>query len=291
MSCEKDLKGYCGVKRMRGESGAIGAGPGNTSLAQQRRRVNPSKRWCFTLNNYTNDELGVINTAIVTLCRYGCYGLEVGESGTPHVQGYLEFKERRRPMSTNMSHRIHWELARGTKIENVEYCSKDGLSFVYPAPYNVDIQLRPWQSNLVRLLREEPNDRTITWVWEAEGCSGKTTFQKYVYTNFARTVVLSGRGSDMKQGIAKYYETTNELPNIVLINVPRSCTGFLSYSGIEEVKDMFFFSPKYEGCMVCGACPHVIVFANCEPDYERMSSDRWNVICVDSGMEVEGVNG
>lgn len=285
MSCENGLKEGRGLKRMSVSSGAIGAGPGNTSLAQKRRRVSASKRWCFTLNNYTEDELGVISTSIASLCRYGCYGLEVGESGTPHVQGYLEFKERRRPMSTSMSKRIHWELARGTKIENIEYCSKEGLSFVYPIPYKTDIKLRPWQLRILDVLKEKPDDRTITWVWEPDGCSGKTTFQKYVFTHLARTVVLSGKGSDMKQGIAKYYEACTELPEIVLINIPRSCTGFLSYSGIEEIKDMFFYSPKYEGCMVCGACPHVVVFANCEPEYERMSSDRWNVIEVSSEMD------
>lgn len=286
MSCEKDLKTIRGEKRMRLEIGAIGAGPGNTSLAPKKRRVNAAKRWCFTLNNYTKEELGVINTSIKAMCKYGCYGLEIGESGTPHVQGYIEFRERRRPMSTAMSNRIHWELARGTKTENIEYCGKQGLEFVYPLPYKIDLKLRPWQAKIVNLLKEKPDDRTITWVWEPDGCAGKTCLQKYIFTNFARTVVLSGRGSDMKNGVSKYYEAKDELPEIVLINVPRSSAGYLSFSGIEEIKDMFFYSPKYEGCMVCGACPHVVVFANHEPDYERMSSDRWNVICVDKEMDV-----
>lgn len=267
-------------------SGAIGVAPGNTSLARKRKRVNAAKRWCFTLNNYTEEEVSAIGVTIRAKCRYACYGFEKGLKGTPHIQGYLEFKERRRPMSTFSCQRIHWELARGSKIENIEYCGKDGLSFIHPVPYKVDITLRPWQKRVMELLMTDADDRTITWVWEPEGCSGKTTFQKYVFTHLARTVVLSGKGSDMKQGIAKYYEATQELPKIVLVNIPRSCSGYLSYSGIEEIKDMFFYSPKYEGCMVCGECPHVVCFANCEPDYERMSSDRWNVIEVSPEMDM-----
>ena len=38
---------------------------------------------------------------------------------------------------------------------------------------------------------------------------------------------------------------------------------------------MFFFSGKYEGGMVCGPNPHVLIFANDEPDTHKMSADRW----------------
>jgi len=81
----------------------------------------------------------------------------------------------------------------------------------------------------------------------------------------------------MKNGIVTYNDTNKCLPKIVLINVPRSSLDFVSYTGLEEIKDMFFYSGKYEGGMVCGASPHVIIFANEEPDYNKMSSDRFKV--------------
>jgi hypothetical protein len=40
---------------------------------------------------------------------------------------------------------------------------------------------------------------------------------------------------------------------------------------------MFFFNGKYEGGMVHGKCPHVIVFANEEPDYNKMTDNRFIV--------------
>lgn len=67
-------------------------------------------------------------------------------------------------------------------------------------------------------------------------------------------------------------------PKTILMNIPRSKTGFVSYTGIEEIKDMFFYSGKYEGGQVCGPQPHVIVMANAEPEFEKMSDDRWDVI-------------
>lgn len=67
------------------------------------------------------------------------------------------------------------------------------------------------------------------------------------------------------------------MPRIVIINIPRNNKNFVSYTGLEEIKDMFFFSGKYESGMVSGASPHLIVFSNSPPDYHKMSLDRWVV--------------
>ena len=62
---------------------------------------------------------------------------------------------------------------------------------------------------------------------------------------------------------------------------------YLSWCGIEEIKDMFFYSGKYEGGMVCGENPHVIIFANEEPPLEKMSNDRWRVIEIKQSNSVD----
>jgi hypothetical protein len=82
----------------------------------------------------------------------------------------------------------------------------------------------------------------------------------------------------MKNCVLSYYETNNRLPKIVLIDIPRSTnTDFLSYQGIEEIKNMFFFSGKYEGGMVCGKPPHMFIFANEYPNTNKCSQDRWKI--------------
>ena len=48
---------------------------------------------------------------------------------------------------------------------------------------------------------------------------------------------------------------------------------------------MFFYSPKYEGGMIDGPPPHVLVMSNDPPDLDKLSKDRWNVKCVDYDLK------
>lgn len=86
-----------------------------------------SKRWVFTLNNYTNIE-EVALTDVLSSTRYYIYGREVGESGTPHLQGFVIFGSNQRlgALRRRFNNRIHWEIARGTSQQARDYCKKDG---------------------------------------------------------------------------------------------------------------------------------------------------------------------
>lgn len=256
----------------------VSRGVGNTRLPPANK-VNAAKKWCFTFNNYKEMEYVSIIRVIEKSCRFAIIAKEIGESGTPHLQGYIEFKTRRRPKHFFGYNAIHWELAKGSRACNVEYCSKDDLKpYIYPKPYTVDLDFfYGWQLSIKTILAFAPKDRIIHWFWEPNGCKGKTTFAKWIHLNYPNVLALSGKGSDMKYGIVKYLETNSVLPKTIIIDIPRSKSEFVSYTGIEEVKDMFFFSGKYEGGMINGASPHVICFSNCPPDYDKMSADRWDI--------------
>lgn len=88
-----------------------------------------SRRFLFTLNNYTDDEVKVIEEFIRGACSYGCYGREVGDSGTPHLQGFVCTKKKiRLPQLKGAGfQRAHLEVARGSDSDNRTYCSKDGV--------------------------------------------------------------------------------------------------------------------------------------------------------------------
>jgi len=86
-----------------------------------------SRRFCFTWNNYPLDAeeqlRGFFNR------KHGVYlvfGREVGESGTPHLQGYLHLKDATtfRALKSQLP-LVHLERARGTGAQNREYCTKD----------------------------------------------------------------------------------------------------------------------------------------------------------------------
>nr|QNJ57234.1 replication protein [Cressdnaviricota sp.] len=91
-------------------------------------RPGQSRRFLFTLNNYTDDETTAVEAYIRDSCVYGCYGKEVGANGTPHLQGYLHTKAKIRlsQLKGQGLDRAHFEAARGTGTDNRTYCSKDG---------------------------------------------------------------------------------------------------------------------------------------------------------------------
>jgi len=87
------------------------------------------KRWVFTLNNYTEGEKQLLND----LCdseqvTYGVLGYEVGESGTPHVQGYVIFSDAKNFTQAKrlLGPRIHLEISKGTPAQASDYSKKDG---------------------------------------------------------------------------------------------------------------------------------------------------------------------
>lgn len=93
-----------------------------------------SKRWCFTLNNPTFEEMADFHL----LCqerdkvRYAVLGDEVGEQGTPHIQGYVVFCNNKTLGGLKkLLVRAHWEKARGSSPEASAYCKKDGRFVEY----------------------------------------------------------------------------------------------------------------------------------------------------------------
>lgn len=84
--------------------------------------------WCFTLNNPQDEEVKAIDQLVPEHAKYLVYGREVGENGTPHLQGYAEFN-RRVVFNTAkriLGGRVHLEVRRGSFTQAVDYCKKDG---------------------------------------------------------------------------------------------------------------------------------------------------------------------
>lgn len=84
------------------------------------------KYWCLTWNNYPENNWDKILENLNY--SYGIFGKEVGENGTKHIQGYVEFKSNRKlkRLKKESSDQIHWETRKATAIQAAEYCKKDG---------------------------------------------------------------------------------------------------------------------------------------------------------------------
>lgn len=98
-------------------------------MPRRPRQPDRSRGWCFTINNPMVHGVDYISLMADLLSRpaikYWIFQLEVGETGTPHFQGYL-FNPNKYSLEQvrGISGVAHWEPAGGSPTENRTYCSK-----------------------------------------------------------------------------------------------------------------------------------------------------------------------
>nr|UOF81135.1 rep protein [Cressdnaviricota sp.] len=91
--------------------------------------MSKARCWCFTFNNYTAEDVtrfsGLI-TAFDGLVQYVIFGREVGENGTPHLQGFIRLNARKSMRQMiQMCGQAHFTIARNVPA-SIQYCKKDG---------------------------------------------------------------------------------------------------------------------------------------------------------------------
>lgn len=106
----------------------------NAIVPKAKQGGSESRSYCFTLNNYINDQ---IDFAVCAHVRYAIWQAEVGATGTPHLQGYIEFDK---PVSMLAVKRIvgaraHVEPRAATRDEAREYCQKSKTKVAGPWEY------------------------------------------------------------------------------------------------------------------------------------------------------------
>lgn len=102
---------------------------GHSSMDQQ------SKYWCFTLNNYIAADKDVFQRMFESgVVSYCVFGEEVcPTTGTPHLQGYIEFSRRKRFRTVNrlfddsLSNHARIAPREGSALQAATYCKKDGI--------------------------------------------------------------------------------------------------------------------------------------------------------------------
>jgi Putative viral replication protein len=285
------------------------------------------KNWCFTLNNYSEEDVDNLQNLVGTHeCVYIIFGKEIGESGTPHLQGFVSFSKRTylTEVKKRVSERAHLELSRMVP-ESIEYCKKDGdifedgsipigqgkrsdiddfkidvksgllnhkfirekHSIVYakyksfvmeyvidntPSPVIPSYQLHDWQKDLLEKLEHDPDDRTIIFIVDTSGNNGKTWFAHwYSSTHSDCQVMCPGKRADMA------YILRTDI-RVLILDAPRSKQGeFIQYDFLEDVKNGYCFSSKYESSIKHFKSPHLVVLMNEPPDLTKLSSDRFDI--------------
>jgi len=79
-----------------------------------------SCNWVFTINNPTDED-----NPREWHAKYVVWQLETGEEGTPHYQGYVQFKKQKRMSAMKkLNGRAHWEMRRKPHAAARAYCMK-----------------------------------------------------------------------------------------------------------------------------------------------------------------------
>lgn len=274
------------VKKKVGASGAGGNGNTNKPPKANDKRIGPCKRWCFTWNNYDQYNLETLGDYNM----FGWYllleyfsnnnityiiGSEIGESGTIHLQGYIECNKKKRWSEFKLPIGIHWESTGGTREHNIIYCSKDLHYYCSYSlrPLKIITTLYKWQQDIVDLYDTEPDGQTVKWIYDEEGGHGKSSFCRYMYYHYKVPTIQGGKLADV---INIIFNCDISKHKMLLIDVPRESKNNISYSAIECILNGMITNTKYETGTLVFNPPHVVVFCN-YMHKETMSVRRWDV--------------
>lgn len=272
---------------------------GNTS-SSTKKQVSPAKNWCFTLNNFTEKEIEDLISSFSSNCNKFIFENEIGEEGTPHLQGYIVFSKKRRPSELNLSKRIHWEKCKGGEQDNINYCSKDyrggvkntkiwkSQNILIPVPVKIITELRPFQKQLIDIIEAPVDEGKIIWIYDEEGQMGKTQFLRYLNVKKGVPFTYGGKCADIVNlafNNKEYLLSTDRA--VMIYNFGRDTDNRkISYKSMEQISDGAISNTKFEtGCFCCNP-PHVIVLANCCPNFEALTKSRWKVKTIDKNLNL-----
>lgn len=258
----------------------IGEAGGNTNTPANKR-INQLKHWFFTFNNYEKSDVEILETKFNEVCTKYLFQEEKGDNGTPHLQGIISLKKAMRWSELKLSSKIHWEKPINVN-DCYNYCQKTEtrVGNVYASknvkiikPLKIITELRDWQKSVVDMVKCDPDDRTIVWIYETEGNVGKTQLCKYLIHHH-NAVPIEGKKNDILYCAAEFDS------ECYLMDLERSMEDYVSYAAIEKIKNGVYMCAKYESKPILRNSPHIIIFANFKPDLSALSKDRWKVYTI-----------
>lgn len=268
----------------------------NTGRITSSTGKQPSPKYCYimVLNNYNDTEYNQVLEFCSNSSKKWIIGREVGENGTPHLQCYFSLKSKMRITelkSVPGFARCHFEEAKKGWKDNFMYCSEDGdyisePKFTRPKTKKPIVLVEPtypWQVEIINIINLPPvSDRKIIWVYDENGCGGKTTLMKHLHNAGKACFTTGGKKGDIMNLMVGWREEFETDHFCCIFNLPRDTNPIhVSYNSMEMLKDGIVENHKFECSAFLIHVPHVIVFANILPDFSKLSDDRWEVYTID----------
>lgn len=149
-------------------------------------------------------------------------------------------------------------------------------------------KLKPFQEELLLLYEQPADDRTVCVFVDKKGGNGKTALAKHLALK-GETIIVGGSAKDLLYAVSMWVDGDKEARvepkplKAAIWNVTRSQQDYMSWQGIEALKDGLFCNTKYKSKMVTMNPIHVWIFMNDMPDMTKLSSDRWAIFNVENG--------
>lgn len=268
---------------------------GNTkATTDANKQTNQRLYWSFTWNNYDSELIEIVLNILRHECDWFIMQEEAGEEkNTPHIQGTLKWKKRKRITEIfSIHYKISWRATE--RITSMAaYCSnkekRTGKIWThnFDIPEIIENNFKPygWQLMVLDILKEKPDDRIINWFWEPNGGIGKSEMALWLYDNM-NALLCMGKANDIFHIISK----NKDRRKIFVFDITKEKMEHFSYSTLEMIKNGYIISGKYDSNIVRFNRPHIIVFANTGPDKSKLTiNKRWNIINLTQQPEPEEI--
>lgn len=200
-----------------------------------------------------------------------------------------EFKDQNQPSTM-----FYCEPSSKAGVEALRnYCMKPDTRYdgpwadriIYTGADVKEPGLRPWQAAVSESLAKTPDDRTVNWVVDTHGNSGKSWLCKRMFVTKQAHVLTYCGHRDMIHNIsnnrdkpAYFFDLSRTKPHEFKIDD--------LIQVIEQLKNGLLTNSKYNCESWAQATAHVWIFANFKPDTAGLSADRWRFHRINSTAEL-----
>ncbi len=256
--------------------------------------------WCFTLNNPTEEQkTDVLDSNLVdSLIKYAVWQVEIGAEGTEHLQGYVEFANKKRLTQCRiLIPGAHWEHRIATADKARKYCMKTDTQMGDPIEIGTwDPQTSGKRNDLLdvkRKLDEGATDVEIaeehfgSWVRYHKSFNSYKRIKSTVRNWKTHVIVLiCSPGNGKSRWIrhhagssaywafnGKWFDDYDGTSDVILDDF----YGWIPYSSLLRMLDEYPFKVECKGDSINFAPKRIFISSNSHPlkwyDYERLRID------------------
>lgn len=139
--------------------------------------------------------------------------------------------------------------------------------------------LYPWHVEWHNRVMEKGNFRSIDWIWEDQGNTGKSYWAKEMFKRYPKEVYVLKQmgGAEKCATIIMNAISAGWSGHCLIIDLPRNAEEKSIYEPLESIRDGMVTATRYQGQTMCFDIAWVVVLANFPPNIFSMSKDRWRI--------------